>query len=180
VRRFLIFLLLLPVAVGFASAFGILHNQISYTVAPEYFTKFKFIQFGLVASSLPDRMNATIVGFFASWWMGIPIGLLLGAMGFIHLGHWRMFKVTVWSFIVAIGFTLLFGLGGLLYGYLQTRTFDLADYSGWYLPEDISDWRRFLCAGYLHNSSYLGGVISIFIGWIFHLVIKFRTKAQPA
>jgi len=178
VKKLLLYPLLLVAAIGCAGLFGILHNQISYTVAPEYFTKFKFAQFGLVDTPLPERVKAGIVGLRASWWMGIPIGMLLGAMGFIHRNHCRMFKISLWSLVVAVGFTLVFGLGGLLYGYAQTRTINLAEYRGWYLPENVSNWRQFLCAGYMHNSSYVGGMASIPVGWAFHLVVRFRTKEQ--
>ena len=37
--------ILFVLACLFAGIYGALHNQISYSVAPEYFTQFKFIQF---------------------------------------------------------------------------------------------------------------------------------------
>lgn len=175
VKKFLVYLLIVFLAVLFAGLYGAAHNQISYTVAPEYFTKFKFQQFGLSDLPLPNRARASIVGFFASWWMGIPIGLLVGAAGFIHPGHYRMLTVSLWSLIVTVAFTLLFGLCGLLYGYVQTRDVDVADYRGWFIPADVTDLRRFLCAGYMHNSSYLGGVIAIFVAWAFHIIVRART-----
>jgi hypothetical protein len=121
-----------------------------------------------------------MVGFLASWWMGIPIGLLVGAAGFIHRDSREMFRVTLWSFLVVVGFTWLFGLGGLLYGYFQTAHIDVADYRGWYIPDDVTDLRRFLCAGYMHNSSYLGGVLAIPVAWIFHVVMRLRMQPHTA
>ncbi len=159
-----------------AGLYGMIHNQISYTVAPEYFTKFKFRQFGLTEMPLPDRVRASMVGFLASWWMGIPIGLLVGAAGFIHRDHREMLRVTLWSFLLVIGFTFLFGLGGLLYGFFETAHINIADYQGWFIPDDVTNLRRFLCASYMHNSSYLGGVLAIFVAWAFHIVMKLRTK----
>lgn len=177
-RKFFIYLLLVALAVVAAGLYGIVHNQISYTVAPEYFTKFKFQQFGLIDTPLPDRVRASEVGFLASWWMGVPIGILVGAVGFIHRDAGEMFRVTLWSFVVVVGFTLLFGLGGLLYGYFETRHIDISDYRGWFIPNDVTDLRRFLCAGYMHNSSYLGGVFAIPVAWAFHIVM--RLKTDPA
>jgi len=86
-----------------------------------------------------------------------------------------MFQVSLWSLFVAAGFTLLFGLGGLAYGFHQTGKIDLGEYRGWFIPENVSDLRRYLCAGYMHNSSYLGGVIAILVAWVFHLVVRLRT-----
>src|SRR5713226_8829047 len=102
-KRLLVYSLLVVLAVLVAGLYGIIHNQISYTVSPEYFTKFKFRQFGFVDMQLPERVRASMVGFLASWWMGIPIGLLVGAAGFMHRGPRRMFKVSLWSFgVVAL------------------------------------------------------------------------------
>lgn len=171
-----VYLLIVFFAIVAAGLYGILHNQISYTVAPEYFTKFKFRQFGFVDTPLPERVRASMVGFLASWWMGIPLGILIGAAGFIHRGARRMFRVCLWSLLVAVAFTLMFGLGGLVYGYSQTTNVNIADYPGWFIPQDVNDLRRFLCAGYMHNSSYLGAVLAIFVVWTFHLVVRFKTR----
>lgn len=176
VKKFAVYLLIVVLAIIVAGLYGMIHNQISYAVAPEYFTKFKFRQFGLTEMPLPDRVRASMVGFLASWWMGIPIGLLVGAAGFIHRDHGEMLRVTLWSFLVVIGFTFLFGLGGLLYGYFETVHIDVEDYPGWFIPDDVTNLRRFLCAGYMHNSSYLGGVLAIIVTWVFHIVMRLRTK----
>ncbi|HUA64336.1 MAG TPA: hypothetical protein VME24_00710 [Alphaproteobacteria bacterium] len=182
-KKLLVYLLLVVLAMVIAGLYGAIHDQISYTVAPEYFTRFKFRQFGLVDSPLPDRVRASIVGFLASWWMGIPIGLLVGAAGFIHRDCRAMFRVTLWSFLVVVGFTFLFGLCGLLYGYFQTAHINLADYQRWFIPNDVTDLRRFLCAGYMHNSSYIGGVLAIPVAWVFHIVVTLKpwtwTAVQP-
>ncbi len=175
-KKLLIYVLLVVLAVLLAAFYGIIHNQISYSVSSEYFTKFKFRQFGFVDMPLPERVRASIVGFLASWWMGIPIGLLVGAAGFIHKGHRRMFKVSLWSFAVVVVFTLLFGLCGLFYGYLQTTSINVAEYRGWFVPDDVVNLRRFLCAGYMHNSSHLGGVLAIVAAWIFQIIVKRRTN----
>lgn len=175
-KKILVFFLIVGLAVIVAGLYGIIHDQISYTVSPEYFTKFKFRQFGFTHLPLPERVRASIVGFLASWWMGVPIGLLVGAAGFMHRGHRRMLRVSLWSLLVTVSFTLLFGLGGLCYGYAQTATVDVAQYRGWFIPEDITNLRRFLCAGYMHNSSYLGGVLAILVAWVFHILVKLRTK----
>lgn len=175
--KFLVFIILVFFAIILAGFYGALHNQISYTVSPEYFTKFKFRQFGLVDLPFPDRIRASMVGFLASWWMGIPIGLLVGGVGFIHQGYRRMFNISLCAFAVVVSFTLLFGLGDLLYGYFETSSINPADYQNWYIPADVVDLRRFLCAGYMHNASYLGGVLAILAAWIFHIVIRIKAEA---
>ncbi len=52
---------LFVIACLFAGSYGAVHNQISYTVAPEYFTQFKFHQFQ-IDEGAPERVGAAIVG----------------------------------------------------------------------------------------------------------------------
>lgn len=176
-KKILVFVFLLVVAVVLASAYGVVHNQISFTVSPEYFTKYKFQQFGLVDSPLPERVRASIVGFEASWWMGPPIGLLVGVAGFLHRGHRRMLKVSLQSFVIVMAFTLIVGLFGLLCGYLVTGSIATEELSGW-TPEDVVEPRRFVCAGFMHNSSYLGGALSVLAAWVFHVVVLIKGRRQ--
>lgn len=175
-KKLLVFFLLIFLAIILSGIYGVLHDQISYTVSPEYYTKFKFHQFGLAPG--PDRGRASIVGFLASWWMGIPIGLMVGATGFIHSGHQKMLKITLWSFAIVIAVTFLFGLGGLLYGWLATRTINLVDYQDWYIPSNVVDLRRFLCAGYMHNSSYIGGTLAIFVAVGFQIAVWIKQNLE--
>jgi len=175
-KKLLVFILLVLLAVCLAGVYGIFYNQISYTVSPEYFTRLKFRQFGYVNTPLPERVRASMVGFYASWWMGIPIGLLVGVAGFIHRGWRRMLTVSLWAMGVAVVFTLLFGLCGLVYGYIETGDINLAEYRGWSIPSDVVNMRRFLCAGYMHNAGYLGGVISILAAWACHIFVRIKAN----
>jgi hypothetical protein len=177
-KKFSVYVLIIFVAMVMAGFFGMAHDQISYTAAPEYFTKFKFRQFGFETGPLPERLRASLIGFLASWWMGLPIGLLVGAAGFIHPGAGRMFRVTVQSLWVTVGFTLMVGLAGLIYGYFRTRQIHLEEYQDWFIPEDVTELRRYLCAGYMHNSSYLGGALGIFAAWAYQWTAKLRYPAQ--
>ena len=177
-NKFLVFCSYLVLAILAAGLFGAIHDQISYTVSPEYFTRFKFPMFHLLDSNIPERIRASEVGFLASWWMGVPLGLLTGVTGFIHKEIARMRSALYLSLPVIMGFVLLFAMCGLLYGFIQTRSIDLAEYRGWFIPKGVQDLRRFLCAGYMHNSAYLGGVVAIPVAWVFHILRRKRAKAD--
>ena len=167
--RFLIFLALIIVAIIIAGIYGAIHDQISFTVSSEYFTEFKYHQFGFVDSPLPDRAKAAIIGFLASWWMGIPIGLFVGLFGFMHKPVNLMFTRSLKAFAVVAIVTLLVGIGGLVYGWFFA-SHDLADYRGWFIPEKLDSSRNFLSVGHMHNFSYLGGVIGLTAGIIFQFI----------
>ncbi len=172
--RLLLLFAYLLLALIVAGLFGALHDQISYTIAPEYFTRFKFIQFDLEYAGTPERLRVAQIGFLASWWMGVPIGLLAGLAGFVQRDARAMRRALLWSLPVIVGFTLLFALGGLAYGFVQTREFDLADYAGWFIPDGLEQPRNYLCAGYMHNAAYLGGALAIPAAWLFHIGFRLR------
>jgi hypothetical protein len=162
-----------------AGLFGIVHDEISYSVSNEYFTKFKFIQFHLLDTNLPDRFRASEVGFLASWWMGTPLGILCGSAGFIQRSPSLMRHALIWSLPFIAIFTFAIALAGLAYGWCRTETIDLASYLGWFIPPDVNELRRFLCAGYMGNAAYLGGGLSAPAAWLFHLIFRARNSKQP-
>lgn len=177
-RRFAVFIVFVLAAVLAAGAFGALHDQISYTVSPEYFTKFKFVQFDLLNDAVPERVRAAQVGFLAAWWMGVPLGVLIGAAGFIHPDVAQMRRALFWSLVVAVAFTLLVALGGLAYGLIQTGTLELAHREGWYIPQGLVQPHRFISVGYMHNAAYIGGEIAVPVAWAFHLVALRKQRQQ--
>jgi hypothetical protein len=159
-------LLLVPVlfaiACLFAGIYGAVHNQISYTVCPEYFTQFKFHQFGI--ENVPDRVGAAIVGWMASWWMGIVIGVVLIPAGFVLRGTQDYFWGMIRVFAVVAGTTLFAGLAALAISYVavdRDRVGELTRYGN-----EISDDVAFARAGTMHNFSYLGGLMGVITGGI--------------
>lgn len=107
--------------------------------------------------------------------MGIPIGVLVGALGFIQRDASRMLRVSLKAMGVAVSTTLLVGLCGLLFGFFITRAgVDRANYTHWFVPADVVDLRNYICVGYMHNASYIGGVLSILTAWIYQLVMRFK------
>lgn len=177
--KFGTFVAFLFVAMLAAGAFGSIHDQISYTVSSEYFTKFKFIQFGLLEAAAPERLRAAKVGFMASWWMGIPLGLLTGLAGFIHPSATQMRRALLLSLPVIMATTMIVALGGLVYGLSHTENLRLEDYAAWFVPQGLENPRSFICAGYMHNAAYLGGAVAVPTAWLFHLLYR-RHAARAA
>lgn len=53
-----------------AGLYGIVHDQLTYSIGPEYFTKLKFEQFRWANLGLPPRVLVAEIGFLATWWVG--------------------------------------------------------------------------------------------------------------
>lgn len=164
-KKFLLLLLIVCIAPFIGGLYGILNDQLTYSIAPEYYTKFKFYQFGLInkgmATNFPiPRIQVSIVGFMATWWMGLPIGFILGLVGLLHQTPKQMFSVTLKAIGVTIMVAFVTGLIGLAYG-----KFYLAETGvSWWLPEDLIDTKNFIAVGSMHNFSYIGGVLGLFSG----------------
>ena len=87
-------ILITPIIAG---CYGVIHDQITYTISNEYFTKYKFDQFG-VGPAVPYRLGVSYVGWMATWWMGIPLGIILGLIGLIHFDWKLMLKAYYKSY----------------------------------------------------------------------------------
>ncbi|MEM7698477.1 MAG: hypothetical protein AAF236_08755 [Verrucomicrobiota bacterium] len=165
------FSLILASACLISGVYGALHDQITYTISPEYFTEFKFKQFGLVGSSLSNRLKCAVIGFLASWWVGLLIGSAVG----IGTWRWKPFRSQMreahLAFVLIFGITLTIGFGGFIYGCF-IASHDRGAYPHWYFPESVLDEKAYLIVGHIHNAAYLGGalatVLCCFWLWLRH------------
>ena len=171
--KFELFLLFLPAAMLAAGLFGIVHDQISYTVSSEYFTKFKFIQFGL-RRRLPFRTRPGRAGWISGLLVdGIPLGC--SAARPVSCSARRRSWDALAALVFAADRRLHLGdcaSGPRLWLGRKPRQSSARSYAGWYIPHNVENLRRFLCAGYMHNSAYLGGALSIPAAWLFHIIFR--------
>ena len=147
-------LLALPFLVAFAclaaALYGALHNQISYTIGPSYFTELKFAQFA-IPPELHNRAGAALVGVLASWWMGLIIGLPIALITALARRPARLFlRATLITLVAAaIGAALSYALS------LAHSDADLAQT----FPQDPS----FIRAAALHDGSYIGAALGFLL-----------------
>src|SRR5690349_25031334 len=60
-----------------AGCYGIVHDQITYSISEEYFTRLKVIQFRYADFGFPPRVLVAEIGFLATWWVGFIAALWL-------------------------------------------------------------------------------------------------------
>lgn len=163
-KKLAIYALTIIISVIIASVFGFLHNQISFSISNEYFTKFKFEQFGFVEYGLETpRLTSGIIGVWATWWFGLIIGVLLGLVGFFEKDWKDMFKKVIISIYRTILIVIVFGFLGIIIGKLVIVNFDF----DWNLPKNLINQESFIVAGTMHNFSYIGGIIGLIYGVLF-------------
>ena len=166
----LLFPILLVAACLVAGLYGALHNQISYTVSPDYFHAFKFDQFR-IPSELHNRLGASLVGWYVSWWMGFLIGVPVLIVGLILPG-WKLYlSRCLLAFAVVVVTALLVGLGALAYA---SFTFGETPPDWFWYPSAAIDRMAFARAGFMHDFSYLGGFLGILTASLYLIVERIR------
>lgn len=116
-RKFGVFTSFIFVAILIGGIYGILHDQLTYSISPEYFTKFKYRQFGFKPEWFGGhRATVAAIGFLATWWAGLFIGISLGLLALIFPTHTLMVKALRKAFFHVFIVTVVFGVAGYLYG----------------------------------------------------------------
>lgn len=117
--------------------YGFLHNQISYSVSPEFFNDFFFLLSNDPRDRIDGRLSAGIIGIMTTWWVGLFVGIVLGIIGLFHKDGRQMFKVTLMAIGLNIAVAFIIGLIGLAVGkYI------------------LSNGDNFTAASTMHNASY--------------------------
>lgn len=173
IQKLGVYFLMLVFAAVVAGIYGILHDQISYTFSEEYFTQFKFKQFGIPWAYETPRLGAAYVGALATWWMGILVFIVLGFFGFMFHSPRQMASNLSKSFFVVIVVALLTGFAGLALGYYQVNEETVSQYIQWVRPS-VTNPVQFVRVGFMHNASYLGGLTGLLSGIAYLVICKLR------
>jgi hypothetical protein len=179
-RKKTIFLLyMLFIVPLIAGIYGIIHDQITYSISSEYYTNNKFIQFGISETLREtERLAVCFVGFLATWWVGIPVALFSGGIGIKKLDIQQFRKLKISSIIITLIITFLFGVIGYFYGLVKFSSISdmplniggKQDNSELFLVMiKVKDWSSFLIVGTIHNFSYLGGLVGLIVSIIYQI-----------
>lgn len=174
-RKFAVLSATIFISILLAGIYGILHDQVTYTLAPEYYTKFKFDQFGLEPQWFGgQRQTVAVIGFLATWWTGMFIGVVLGFTALIYKDHTAMRKALQKAVAVTFCFAVATGVLGFFYGrYVLTKTG-----VDWWLPGNLMDRNAYITVGSIHNFSYLGGLLGLVAGVCYLLVQNKQQRQQ--
>jgi hypothetical protein len=180
-RKFAIFCLIILVATVIAAIYGVGHDQVTYSISPEYYTKFKFIQFNLADSAAAQHMTqprsaVVMTGVKATWWMGVLIGVVLGLAGFIFRDADTMFSSVLRALWLVLLVVIIAGVVGGLYGHHVLAGKGVS----WWMPGNLKDRRAYITVGSIHNFSYVGGAAGVLVGVIYLVVRNNRLRKRAA
>lgn len=145
-----------------AGTYGAIHDQISFAISPEYFTRMKFYQFRWADVGLPPRAFASVVGVLATWWAGLFAGWVLARIGLDRLPPESRAPLQRRAFAIILLSTVLAGALGALAGVLISR----GDLSGWREYRDayiLRDLPSFVTVAWLHAAGYLGALLGLLL-----------------
>ena len=142
-----------------AGVYGIIHDQITFNLGPEYFMEFKFQQFFYLSKSQPEWLIVAEIGFLATWWVGFFAGWFMGRLTIPHLPIKGATKQSLQGVLVMVVTAILSALAA--YAWSPTRQEDpvMENWESMFVGRDIIDTVAFAQVGYIHNASYLGGLV---------------------
>jgi hypothetical protein len=141
-----------------AGCFGIVHDQITFTISPEYFTRMKFDQFRWAEVGLPERVFVAEIGFLATWWVGLIAGWFFARIAVRKFEN--PVKQVTRALVIMVGITMSCGMLGYFLGPAM-----FGNREGWLdaLQEmRVTDLRAFYQVSGIHLGSYAGALF----GWI--------------
>ena len=161
-----------------AGFYGMLHDQITYSISSEYFTRLKFLQFHYADFGFPARVFVAEIGLLATWWVGLIAGWFLArvAVPALHREQARSGVLRGFGIIFAGGF--IAALVGFLLGLRLGPESDLSNWQGFTTSRGVVDLPDFVRVAYIHSASYLGGLIGLIVA-LLHLRRQ-KNKVVPA
>ncbi len=150
-----------------AGAYGILHDQVTFSIGPEYFTKFKFEQFAWANLHQGDRFFVSCIGFLATWWVGLIVGWVLARRLVPNQPRATARRKILRGFAIVFMTGIVFGLSGYFYGLIRGVDADYSDWAFALRRIEIEDMWSFVRVAYIHNAGYLGGLVGLILTFFF-------------
>lgn len=161
---------LLVAAIGavVGGLYGIVHDQVTYSISEEYFTRNKFHQFAYARPSFDSpRWFAGIIGFLATWWVGALVAWVLARVSISREGQLASPRRLAKSFAIVFSVAMAAGFCGFLYGLWRKTTGYALTWHDWMNELGILNREAFMTVGYIHNASYLGGCLGMLAGILY-------------
>ena len=168
-HKFFAVILIAILSALIAGIYGIIHDQISFTISQEYYTKFKFVQFNLLNEADIEKIEyprifVAIVGFLATWWFGLILGFVLGLFNLFQKTWQNVIKISFKAILLAVFVAFVVGIMGLIFGFVFLSNEPQSNFRDWFIPENLENFKNFIAVGSMHNFSYVGGVLGLLVG----------------
>ncbi len=182
-RKLGIYLLFVAVAIVIASIYGVAHHQLTFSVSPEYYTKFKFIQTNLADTLAAQHMTqprsaVVIAGVKTSWAIGAIVGAILGLIALIFPSAENMFRAAWQALALTLLISILLAAGSYFYGpgaHIGAGAYDTMPP---HLPDNLNNRTAFIRAASLQYGVLLGWCVGLLGGLILLFVRNNRLRSR--
>lgn len=163
-RQIGLLLLWITMSVAAAVLYGVVNDQITATISPEYFSVFKQHQFASAIQSAgltnaPMRVQAVLVGVLSTWWFGLFLGIVLSVCAIVGrdrvLSTRDYLSAVRWVMAATLAVSVLFGVAAYL-----AEPLIRPDSTHWPFPKGIHQVRTAFAVGWWHNGAYLGALVA--------------------
>lgn len=151
-----------------AGLYGVLHDQLTFTISPEYFRKFKFNQFAHADLGLGDRIFVSTIGILATWWLGAIAGWFLARRALSNRSGGSAYRQIRSGILVMLTVVFLSGCLGYLWGIGRGLTADDSAWDAALNEIQIQDKKAFIRVAFIHNFGYLGGLVGLLFALVRH------------
>lgn len=166
--RNIVYIFLLFTAPALAALYGFVHDQFTYSICPEFFTKFRFLNYELPELWHP-RTSAGVIGILNSWKLGIPLGIVLTLAGYFHKEVTSTLKHTLITYAFVFMFVAIMAFVGYS---VDISTLALTTN----YPEGLVDIVNYLRVLNMNNYATTGAMLGMVLGVVYHIVVIKRNK----
>jgi hypothetical protein len=149
-----------------AGGYGVLHDQVTFRIGPEYFRNFKFHQFHYADPGFGEGVFVAVIGFLATWWVGAIGGWILARRILSTCSPRMAYRRISGGFVIVFAGAALGAFFGYVYGLWRGPD---ADYSAWQPVLEqyrVSDVWSFMRVAYIHNAGYIGGLVGLLLTYV--------------
>lgn len=144
------------------------HDQVTYSLGPEYFTRLKFDQFAWAATEgQGPRLFAAKIGFLATWWVGMLVAWILSRIALWREGRVPPTGELSRAFGLVFCVSLVVAFGGWLWGQWRRTMGYAEEWHSLMAPLGVERPEEFMTVAYIHNASYLGGILGTLVAAAF-------------
>lgn len=155
-----------------AGLYGMLHDQVTYSLSPEYFTRMKFDQFAKADFGFPDRIFVAEIGFLATWWVGLIVGWFIARIALPAWPRPIAVRRMIIAFTIMMSCAVVAGIAGFFIG---GRPDAALAWEQVCQSLGVRDARAFAQVAYIHNASYVGGLLGVAAAFLYLVHQKRRS-----
>lgn len=152
---------------GVAAGYGIIHDQATYSISPEYFTKLKFLQFHYANFGFPTRVFVGEVGALATWWVGLFAGWMMARVVVPAVEYGRRLSYVLRGIAIMFAVTFAGSVTGYVLGLSRVKDSNMDNWIGYQAMNGVRDLPAFVRVAYIHNASYAGGLAGLIAALIY-------------